>query len=258
MDNEGHTWNSKPSPTPLELKQSGADAGSFRAVFSTFGIVDSDGEIVESSAIADGLELPVMWAHGHIDMPVAVGKVQVVGNQAFIDGVFIDSDQGRNARATVLATRTVQELSWAFEILEAHEETRDGETVRVITRTKPIEVSFVLRGANPATAVVDVKREGGTWSYAPPATSGGTPFENGTPFEKNLSAVTHISTTNPTLSAQDQELIKGLAETARELLAALEPVLSPPESTKPVDREQARLYQAVLRSRVNHTLGGMA
>lgn len=132
--------------SPIELKAEGSDFD-FEAVFSTFDVVDLDGDIVKSSAIESGIELPVLWAHRHSDMPVAVGTVSTDSQKAIIRGKFIDSQAGRDARATVKATQGVQELSWAFSVKESSEEVQDGKTVRVIEKTVPHEVSFVLRGA---------------------------------------------------------------------------------------------------------------
>lgn len=144
---------------PIEVKQTGDGVGFFSAAFTTFGIVDHDGDIVEASAIEDGITLPVMWAHRHMDMPVAIGTVRKTERQGLIEGPFIDSQMGRDAHATLLATKEVQEMSWAFEVTEAHEGSRDGATVRIITGTKPIEASFVLRGSNPETGILAIKCE---------------------------------------------------------------------------------------------------
>ena len=140
---------------PVEFK-SGMD-GEFEAVFSTFGVIDKDGDIVKESAIESGLTLPVMWSHEVWERPVGIGKVSKEGNRAIIKGQFIDSTAGRDARATVMATKDIQELSWGFKILESSDETHEGQRVRVIEKTDPHEVSFVLRGAGEGTGIRRVK-----------------------------------------------------------------------------------------------------
>lgn len=146
----------------LDLKA--ANDGTFSAVFSKFGILDHDRDIVEASAVPTGIELPVLWSHSFREMPVAMGTVRHEGDAAVIDGRFIDSTAGRDAHATVKATKAVQELSWGFRVLESHMETRDGEDVRIITRTDPLEVSFVLIGSNPETRVLAVKSATSTFA----------------------------------------------------------------------------------------------
>ena len=44
---------------PLTLKD--GDIGEFEAVFSTFDVVDLDGDIVKRSAITEGQKIPLLW-----------------------------------------------------------------------------------------------------------------------------------------------------------------------------------------------------
>ena len=144
--------------SPLTLKDD--DSGTFEAVFSTFDVVDLDGDIVRRSAIKDGQSVPILWAHDAYSMPVATGEIHTTETQAIIRGKFIDSSVGKDALATVRATKAMQELSWGFHITESKDITaEEGEGVREITGTSPLEVSFVLRGAaGPGnTGVLSVK-----------------------------------------------------------------------------------------------------
>lgn len=140
---------------PLTFKD-GAEDGTFEAVFSTFDVVDLDGDIVRHSAIKDGLDVPVLWGHDQWSMPVATGKIHTTDKQAIIRGKFIDSSAGRDALATVRATKDMQELSWGFSIIKAQDVVEDGVTHREILETTPHEVSFVLRGAaGPGNTLVE-------------------------------------------------------------------------------------------------------
>ena len=133
---------------PITLKESDGDKpGEFEAIFSTFDVVDLDGDIVRRSAITDGQRVPVLWAHDSRKMPVATGVISTTEKHAIIKGVFIDSTIGRDAHATIKETADLQELSWGFSILKAQDVTEDGETHRELLETKEHEVSFVLRGA---------------------------------------------------------------------------------------------------------------
>ena len=146
--------------SPLLLKdlaKDGRDTGEFEAVFSTFDEVDLDGDIVRRSAIKDGQSLPILWGHDAYSMPVATGVVKTTETQAIIEGKFIDSSSGKDALATVRATKDMQELSWGFVVTESKEIQEDGRTTgREITGTSPLEVSFVLRGAGK-TGVLGIK-----------------------------------------------------------------------------------------------------
>ena len=143
--------------SPLTFKSDSDQSGTFEAVFSTFDEVDLDGDIVRRSAIKDGQSLPILWGHDAYSMPVATGVVKTTETQAIIRGKFIDSSSGKEALATVRATKDMQELSWGFVVTESKELQEDGRTTgREITGTSPLEVSFVLRGAGK-TGVLGIK-----------------------------------------------------------------------------------------------------
>ena len=130
---------------PLTLKD--GDIGEFEAVFSTFDVVDLDGDIVKRSAITEGQKIPLLWGHDSHSMPIATGVVSTTDKHAVVRGQFIDSTAGRDAHATVKATAGMQELSWGFQITEANDVAKDGKTYREISGTDMFEASFVLRGA---------------------------------------------------------------------------------------------------------------
>jgi HK97 family phage prohead protease len=130
---------------PLTLKD--GDIGEFEAVFSTFDVVDLDGDIVKRSAITEGQKIPLLWGHDSGSMPIATGVVHTTDKHAVVRGQFIDSTAGRDAHQTVKATAGMQELSWGFQITEANDVAKDGKTYREISGTDMFEASFVLRGA---------------------------------------------------------------------------------------------------------------
>ena len=141
--------------------------GEFSAIFSTFDVVDLTGDIILASAVEQGVQLPVLWAHDHFSPPVAVGVTRHAENKALIDGHFIlDSQAGRDAHAAAVAMQKTQEMSWAFKVLEVEFVERDGKQLRIIKKTQPFEVSFVLRGAaGPGrTGIVAIKDHGLTFS----------------------------------------------------------------------------------------------
>ncbi len=58
----GRGTETKHVTTTASLKARG-DEGTVEAVFSTFGVVDRDGDVVLASAFTDGQPAPLVWAH---------------------------------------------------------------------------------------------------------------------------------------------------------------------------------------------------
>ena len=141
----------------IEFKDEHGVEGEFEAVFSTFDVVDKDGDIVKASAITAGQEVPIFWSHDMFGMPIGIGTISKQADKAIINGHFIDSTAGQDARKTIKATQKFQELSWGFKVLKTHLDNVNGEPVRVIDETDTHEVSFVLRAAGEGTGIRDVK-----------------------------------------------------------------------------------------------------
>jgi HK97 family phage prohead protease len=158
-----------------KLQTKGDDAGQVSAVFSTFGVVDYDGDIVERSAFTDGEEVPMVWAHRWYE-PIGKGVIRVLDDHARFDGTFfMDTEAGLERYKTVKAMGSLQEWSWGFRVVGAEYEQRDGETIRHITDTERFEVSPVLKGAGIGTHTEAIKSVfKGAISYDS-AHSGGTP-----------------------------------------------------------------------------------
>lgn len=133
------------------------EQGHIEAVFSTFGVVDSDGDILVREAFTDGQAVPLVWAHDW-SMPIGKGTIRTDSKRAIFDGQFFtDTTAGRDAYQTVKAMGELQEFSWGFRILDAEQEVRDGEPVRIITKAEVFEVSPVLVGANRETYTLALK-----------------------------------------------------------------------------------------------------
>jgi HK97 family phage prohead protease len=133
------------------------EKGAVEAVFSTFDIVDSAGDIVAREAFTDGQKVPMVWAHDWT-IPIGKGEVRVERDRAVFAGqFFLDTDAGAQAYRTVKNMGELQEYSWGFRVLDAHAEERDAEPVRVITKAEVFEVSPVLVGANRRTYTLSLK-----------------------------------------------------------------------------------------------------
>lgn len=136
------------------------EAGRIEAVFSTFDIIDSAGDIVVKDAFTDGQEVPLVWAHDWTN-PIGKGRIRVEEERAVFDGAFwLDTADGEQAYRKVKNMGGTQEFSWGFRVLDAHMEERDAETVRVITKAEVFEVSPVLVGANRETYTLAIKSLG--------------------------------------------------------------------------------------------------
>lgn len=138
----------------VELK-AGDEAGSLRAVFSTFDIPDRDGDVVRASAFKNGQSVPMVWAHDW-SRPVGKGVIRVEKDRAVFDGQFnLATEAGREAYEAVKFAGDLQEYSWGFRITD----TQDNTAIRGfdITGAEVFEVSPVLVGANQYTQTLAVK-----------------------------------------------------------------------------------------------------
>lgn len=138
----------------------GSADGAVEAIFSTFGVIDSDQDIVLASAFTPGQQVPMVWAHDW-QRPVGKGSVRVERDRAVLDGqFFLDTTAGLDAYRTVKAMGDLQEWSWGFRVTDADYGEQDGATVRYIKGAELYEVSPVLVGANRDTATLAIKGHG--------------------------------------------------------------------------------------------------
>ena len=141
--------------TAVELKADGE--GQIEAIFSTFGVPDRDGDIVEAGAIQDGQSVAMVWAHDWTQI-IGKGVTRVNEQRAVFDGqLFIDTPAGRSAYDTIKAMDGLMEYSWGFMVHEADYQQRDGEYYRIIKRAELFEVSPVLIGAGIGTGTLSLK-----------------------------------------------------------------------------------------------------
>lgn len=139
------------------------DSGEFEAVIATLGVVDSDGDVVESGAFKDVGMVPIQPAHNQ--GTAALGKVaieerkdKVVAVGKFNLGTTLGRDWYSAIKFDLAHPPAVQEWSWGYIPLDFKFEERDGDTVRLLERVDLLEVSPVLRGASVGTATLSAKR----------------------------------------------------------------------------------------------------
>lgn len=145
--------------TPYEFKLS--ETGAMTVAFSRFNVVDSDGDVTFPGSLPVGKGVP-MSAYGHTSwdgaLPIGKGVVGERGDLGIFDGhFFMDTDQGRNAYATVKAMADLQEWSYGYNVVDGGPGTFDGKRVRELRKLDVFEVSPVLKGAGVGTATLAIK-----------------------------------------------------------------------------------------------------
>jgi hypothetical protein len=140
-----------------------ATKGEVSAVFSTFDVIDKDGDVTPADAITDGAPI-VVSAYGHQSwagaLPVGKGTISVTKSEAIANmQFFMDTTQGRDTFNAVaeLAKSGLGEWSYGFDIVEAEAGVFDGKDVRVLKSLDVHEVSPVLRGAGVGTRTLSAK-----------------------------------------------------------------------------------------------------
>lgn len=137
------------------------DEGSFEAVIATLNVVDHDGDLTISGAFKTQ-SVSILPAHDRRSQSLGKAKIFEKGDKAIARGKFnLDIQAAREMHASLkfdLANGDpVQEWSYGFQIKESEEETRDGETIRILKSLDVFEVSPVLRGAGMGTGTISAK-----------------------------------------------------------------------------------------------------
>lgn len=145
----------------FEIKD--AAKGEVRAVFSTFDVVDKDGDVTMPNAFSDGEPVSIS-AYNHTSWggvpPVGKGSIRTVDGAAVLEGkFFMDTQAGRETFQVVKNMGEQQEWSYGFDVLEQSFGEFDGQQVRFLEKLKVTEVSPVLLGAGENTRTLSVKSQ---------------------------------------------------------------------------------------------------
>lgn len=142
---------------PIEFKSE--DTGEFTAIFSTFNVIDKDGDVVVPGAIKDGEQVRIAyWGHRWQDLPVGRGVVRTDEEKAWIDGkFFLDTQMGKETYRTVKNLGDLQQWSYGFDIKSSELGKMGGESVRYLRDLELFEVSPVLLAASIGTGTVSMK-----------------------------------------------------------------------------------------------------
>jgi len=153
-----------------EIKVLDESQGIVEAFTNSMGIIDSDGDVIETSAFNNSIQnnLPIPALVGHNPSAV-VGKVvdaqaiqQPDGSARLYNKIQfnMDTQAGQEAYSNI-AGGFVREWSVGFNVPENGIEL-DRENNQLIRRIKDldwVEVSSVLRGASPNTGTLSAKEE---------------------------------------------------------------------------------------------------
>ena len=219
--------------------------GGFELAFSPFDVVDLDKDVVRRSATKEGQRLPLLWAHDHYAMPVGTGTVRHSQTHAVLVGDFIKSTLGQDARATMKETKDFQEFSWGFFIKTSNAIEVDGEQVREIVESDPMEVSAVLRGAagHGNTHVASIK--GAKTSFKDEMAAAAKGIAAAIKRAQNLQALRAEEGRDwpgPEATEALKELLAGSEEAAKALAALVPPEEDPEDVVTELKRLREQLY----------------
>lgn len=142
-----------------------ADQGLVTAVFSTFNVVDADGDVTVPGAFDDGAEWMIS-AYGHKSwegaLPVGKGVVRATDTEATLEGqFFMDTQGGRETFLVVKNMGDLQEWSYSCQPDKYSYGEFEGKQVRFLEHIAPGgEVSPVIKGAGIGTRTTAVKSGG--------------------------------------------------------------------------------------------------
>ncbi len=143
------------------------DEGHFEAIFSTFNVIDHDGDVTLPGAFDDGAEV-IVGAYGHNTwsgaLPVGKGVIKQTDKDARIVGAFwLNTKSGKEHHAVAKELGVKQEWSYGYDVkgtgdVDALPDELQGAD-RVLTKLEVFEVAPVLRGAGIDTQTVVVKKK---------------------------------------------------------------------------------------------------
>jgi HK97 family phage prohead protease len=148
----------------LQLKE-GAPEGSVLAVFSTFNVIDKDGDVTLPGAFEDGAPVRISsWGHKWYELPVGRGAIRVDEGKAMLDGrFFMDTTGGADTYRTVKGLEELQEWSYGYNVLESEDGEFEGQRARILKKLEVTEVSPVMRGAGVDTGTLAIKAQIKAW-----------------------------------------------------------------------------------------------
>lgn len=150
----------------VEIKD--ADKGTVDLVFSTFNVVDKDGDVTLPGAFEDGAKMPVS-AYGHTSwegaLPVGIATIKQTPREAQASAqFFLDTPDGAATFKTVkrLHAEGLGDWSYGYDPKDYSFGEFEGQQVRFLKSVGVDEISPVLKGAGVNTRTLDVKSRKGS------------------------------------------------------------------------------------------------
>lgn len=147
--------------TEFELKSLDG-AGEFIGMASVFGVLDSQGDVVEKGAFSRslkerGVTVPLLWQHQQSE-PIGVGNLRETDRGLEIVGkLALDVAKAREAYS-LLKLKALRGLSIGFKVVRHAWDA--GRSARRLAEVKLYEVSLVTFPANELATVESVKNAG--------------------------------------------------------------------------------------------------
>lgn len=138
------------------LKSNEEDKYKFEGIASSYGNVDSYGDVFLDGSLDDNLgkTIPIMPNHSwDILKTIGYGKLEKQGSNIIIKGEFIKNDEVAEKIVNLKAVGVPICLSIGGRVLESKPYSIKGATYRGITKAEIIETSVVLKGANPKAKI---------------------------------------------------------------------------------------------------------
>ncbi len=194
----------------LRVEVKDADRGEVEAVFATYNVIDSDGDVTPPGAFEDGAKA-LISAYGHQSWkgapPVGKGIITTTDTEAIFKGrFFLNTVAGADTFEVVKEVGELGQWSYGFDTLKHSFGEFDGKQVRFLESLKVHEVSPVLIGAGVNTRTLSAK-------------SKQTFAEEG---EAVLAALTQFGVRAADVMAMRAEKGKGLAPESSGLLERIE------------------------------------
>jgi hypothetical protein len=223
--------------------------GTIQAVFSTFDVVDSDGDVTRPGAFEEGAEV-LMSAYGHESwngaLPVGKGVIHQTEKEAIFDGAFyMDTINGADTFKTVKNNGRLQEWSYGYDPIKySFGDFGQGDAkqhVRFLEGLKTHEVSPVILGAGVNTRTLVAKSRSGGLQFAAEAMLVLADVKS--LRERAEQVVTMRRAQGKTLSDSSASVLTDLAEEMKRLQA----VLTDPSAETPADDDVAAVEHEYLR-----------
>ncbi|MFI2375636.1 HK97 family phage prohead protease [Streptomyces sp. NPDC018964] len=133
--------------------------GTVTAMFSVYGNIDHDGDVVTPGAFTDGQEV-VISAYNHSswgpNLPVGKGVIRTGSSGgALVEATFFKSQAAQDTLEVIRELGPLQQWSFGFNILDYSHGDQNGTAVRFLKSLDVFEVSPVLRGSNSAAHTVE-------------------------------------------------------------------------------------------------------